>query len=149
MNYVHLISGGPVCKDGLLLPRFAPPFEEKCKQSNQSCDHGEWQRNPIVHQTMTKTPLPFAPLCFFLLHSLCLQCFWHLLPPARPAAHRSNRQIRRGLDVDEEALDAWTVLKYFPARYMFVASVAVTSQLHVNGQVDNKTAVSRAHVLKR
>lgn len=50
MNHVRLISGGSVCKDGLLPPKFAPLFREKCGQSNQNCDYGEWRSNPIVHQ---------------------------------------------------------------------------------------------------
>ena len=86
MNYVRLISGGSVCKDGLLPPKFAPLFREKCEQSNQSCDHGEWRTIPLY----TKAPLPFAPLGSFLLYSLCLRCFWHLLSLARPASRLSR-----------------------------------------------------------
>lgn len=38
----------------------------------------------------TKTPLPFVPLRFFLLYSLCLHCLWHLLPLACPASRLSQ-----------------------------------------------------------
>jgi hypothetical protein len=86
MNYVGLISGGSVCKDGLLPPRFAPCSGEKCKRSKRNCDHGEWRTIPLY----TKTPLPFAPFGSFLLYSLRLRCFWHPLPLALPASRLSR-----------------------------------------------------------
>jgi hypothetical protein len=66
MNYVDLISGGSVCKDGLLPPGFAPLFREKCEQSNQSCDHGEWRTIPLYTKLLYHLHLsvPFYSILF-------------------------------------------------------------------------------------
>jgi len=80
MNYVRLSSGGSVCGHGLQPPKFALMFREKCEQSNQSGDHGEWRNNPIVHQnSVALRTSPFLSTLFSLF-ALLVASFTSRLP---------------------------------------------------------------------
>jgi hypothetical protein len=117
----------------------------KCGQSNQSCDHGEWRSNPTVHQN----PLPFAPLGSFLLYSLCLRCFWHLLPLARPVSRLSRMpeissttpSQRFTKTSKKQSLASSTILK--SSVYFLLPAFTTISAIHAI--VDMLSVTSRPH----